>query len=221
MKKLIFAATIAATSFAFAQTGKMGVNTSAPTETLHVNGTVRISSLPASGSGTIYNGAASQSTTFNATKTVVADANGVLGTVNSTPFLSQTKCVLGVSSDGFADNTDYARIDFPNYSFVWRSNNGSGAVNGNRTLAINNQATTDHGITKSYGGDPSNIGGSFHQFDPGSRVEIATGINWDSEQSGEYIFYTEKNLAYRIVYWTQKRISTSVPSFCWNITRIN
>ena len=72
---------------------KMGVGTSttAPTEILDVNGTARVRNLPANGAANaIYtqsNGAASatQNQTFTATKTVVADANGVLGYITTLP----------------------------------------------------------------------------------------------------------------------------------------
>ncbi|QOR74586.1 hypothetical protein IMZ16_03900 [Cruoricaptor ignavus] len=85
MKKTLFASVLLMSATAFAQTGKVGVNTPMPSETLHVNGTARVSSLPVSGSGKIYNGAATQSTTFTATQTVVADANGNLGVVSGIP----------------------------------------------------------------------------------------------------------------------------------------
>lgn len=213
---------------ATAQTsGKVGVNTATPTETFNVKGTVRITELPINGaSASIYTktdgtASAAKDQTFNAVKTVAADNNGVIGVINASPVYSQTKCSYGNSPAGFSDNTDYARIDFPNYSFIWRMNNGSAAATGNETLAINNQPTTDYGITKNYGGDGSNIAGSFSPFAPGARVRITNSVNWDTEESGEYIFYTEKNLAYRIVYWSQKRTSESTPSFCWNITKLN
>lgn len=87
-KNLIFATVMISLLPQFLQAqsgGKVGVNTSSPTESLHVNGTARVSSLPLSGSGNIYNGAATQSTVFTGKNTVVADANGNLGVVQGIP----------------------------------------------------------------------------------------------------------------------------------------
>ena len=71
--------------------GNVGINTIAPTEKLDNNGITRLRNLPTDGTtNAIYtqsNGAASatQNQTFTATRTVVADANGVLGTVAGLP----------------------------------------------------------------------------------------------------------------------------------------
>lgn len=72
--------------------GNIGINTGTPTEKLDNNGITRLRSLPLSGTANaIYtlpagNGAsASQDQTFTATRTVVADSNGVLGYVNGLP----------------------------------------------------------------------------------------------------------------------------------------
>lgn len=58
-KSLFFLAVISFSMKTFAQTdpsGKVGIDTTTPTETLHVSGTSRVSDLPLSGAGTIYNG---------------------------------------------------------------------------------------------------------------------------------------------------------------------
>ena len=61
-------------------TGKVGINTNAPTETLEVNGTLKIDTLPTNGANNaIYNGQNAKNTTFTATHMVVSDTNGVLG----------------------------------------------------------------------------------------------------------------------------------------------
>lgn len=71
--------------------GNVGINTPAATEKLHVNGITRLQGLPLNGTAnSIYtqsNGTASstQNQTFTATRTVVADANGVLGYVTGLP----------------------------------------------------------------------------------------------------------------------------------------
>jgi len=72
-------------------TGNIGLNTSTPTEKLDNDGITRLRNLPVNGATNAINttsaGAASsaQDQTFTATRTVVADANGVLGTVAGLP----------------------------------------------------------------------------------------------------------------------------------------
>lgn len=72
-------------------TGNVGINTSGPTEKLHVNGITRLQGLPLNGTINAINttsggtASASQDQTFTATRTVVADANGVLGYVTGLP----------------------------------------------------------------------------------------------------------------------------------------
>lgn len=64
-----------------AQSGKVGINTETPKETLQVNGTLQVT-LPEKGSAnSIYENASAteRKGTFTPTKMVVADANGVLG----------------------------------------------------------------------------------------------------------------------------------------------
>ncbi|MFC3159194.1 hypothetical protein ACFOEQ_12285 [Chryseobacterium arachidis] len=71
--------------------GNIGMNTNTPTEKLDHNGITRLRGLPLNGAAnSIYtqsNGSASatQNQTFTATRTVVADANGVLGYVTGLP----------------------------------------------------------------------------------------------------------------------------------------
>lgn len=66
----------------------IGINTKAPTETIDVNGTDRVRNLPINGqTNAIYtapNGKASttKNQTFNAVKTMVVDANGIMGTID-------------------------------------------------------------------------------------------------------------------------------------------
>lgn len=72
-----------------------------PTEQLHViGGNVRLMELPLNGTPNAINtlpgggASSSQNQTFNATRTVVADANGVLGTVTGIPSDAGTSRVL-------------------------------------------------------------------------------------------------------------------------------
>lgn len=87
--------------------GNIGMNVTTPTEKLHSNGNVRLQGLPLNGTtNAIYTtsaGAASatQNQTFTATRTVVADANGVLGYVTTLPSdAGTTKVVVNVSVPG-------------------------------------------------------------------------------------------------------------------------
>ena len=71
--------------------GNVGINTTSPTEKLDVNGNTRLRTLPLNGTAnSIYTqsgggASATQNQTFTATRTVVADANGVLGYVTGLP----------------------------------------------------------------------------------------------------------------------------------------
>ena len=76
-------------AFGYSQTNnKLGVNVKAPTESLDVNGTTRLRDLPVSGAlnaiTTKTDGSPStaKDQTYSATKTVVVDENGVVGTID-------------------------------------------------------------------------------------------------------------------------------------------
>lgn len=72
-------------------TGNIGVNTDIPTEKFDNAGITRLRNLPLNGATNAINTtvdgdeSSSQDQTFTATRTVVADANGVLGTVTGLP----------------------------------------------------------------------------------------------------------------------------------------
>ena len=89
-KHLLFTATFVGV-MTVAQTGKVGVNTDNPTETFQVDGTVRITELPTNGADNVIytdsngNRSNNKDVSFEATKTVVVDKNGVLGTVDGIP----------------------------------------------------------------------------------------------------------------------------------------
>lgn len=71
---------LAAVYFNAQTTGKVGINTNAPKETLEVNGTLKVDTLPTNGANNaIYNGQNAKNATFTATHMVVSDTNGVLG----------------------------------------------------------------------------------------------------------------------------------------------
>jgi hypothetical protein len=71
--------------------GNVGVNTDSPTEKFDNNGITRLRSLPVNGAAnaiyTMPDGSAStaQDQTFTATRTLVVDANGVIGYVSGLP----------------------------------------------------------------------------------------------------------------------------------------
>ncbi|SFN74417.1 hypothetical protein SAMN05421594_4080 [Chryseobacterium oleae] len=71
----------------FAQTGKVGINTTTPTEILDVKGTLRVRSLPNTGTansiyttGTDAHSGATPTQTFTGTTPLMINTNGVLGT---------------------------------------------------------------------------------------------------------------------------------------------
>lgn len=74
----------------YAQTGKVGINTEDPKETLEINGTLRVGKLPESGKGKIYNGANGEnpSTNFSGTRTLVADESGNIGYIEHLPHFT-------------------------------------------------------------------------------------------------------------------------------------
>ncbi len=92
MKKRLLMTFLSYGTLALAQhTGKVGINTENPTETLQVSGTMRIETLPQNNAtNAIYtktDGTSSNSKdqVFTATKTLVVDANGVLGVIDGLP----------------------------------------------------------------------------------------------------------------------------------------
>lgn len=115
-----------------AQTGKVGINTSTPTETLEVKGTARVSELPTHNApNSIYGSttATAKGTTFVATKTVVADANGVLGVVDGIPsvadegegkrnVIAHSKCTEWMTEKEFSDNKKvYMTVNVGDFGF--------------------------------------------------------------------------------------------------------
>ena len=115
MNKIFISIAMLSMEIALAQTdGKVGINTSTPTETLDVKGTLRIEDLPASGTGKIYNGTNTKGTTFNAKGLVAADNNGNIGKLptgtqgqvlsqgaNNQPVWSEIKQLTGTIAEAF------------------------------------------------------------------------------------------------------------------------
>ncbi|MRJ09594.1 hypothetical protein EDL98_00620 [Ornithobacterium rhinotracheale] len=88
------------------QKGKVGVNTDKPTETLQVDGTLRVTDLPqneaknAINTNTRGEDAGAKNQTFNATKTLVVDANGVVGAVDGLLASAKKESVQVNEKDG-------------------------------------------------------------------------------------------------------------------------
>ncbi|WP_313032244.1 hypothetical protein [Soonwooa sp.] len=80
MKKVIILGSVLLSFSLQAQLNKVGINHTAPTEVLDVNGTVTIREMPIDGTtNALYNGSTTKSTTFIATNVMMTDANGNLG----------------------------------------------------------------------------------------------------------------------------------------------
>ncbi|WP_312764676.1 hypothetical protein [Epilithonimonas sp.] len=100
-------------------TGNVGINTISPTEKLDNNGITRLRNLPANGTANAINttsggtASGSQDQTFTATRTVVADANGVLGYVNGLPT-GTSKIILSAAAVG-NQNIGNANMLLANY----------------------------------------------------------------------------------------------------------
>ncbi|MCK0194584.1 hypothetical protein [Ornithobacterium rhinotracheale] len=121
--------------FSFAQEeGRVGINTDSPTENLDIVGTLRVRNLPESGVGKIIgtsqNGELStEKQTFRATKMVVADSHGVLGTAE----LSESTGLNSLSLYSSSVNTDNENVTVD----LSKSNA--------RVFVINDVSTNDQG----------------------------------------------------------------------------
>ena len=97
---------LAAAYFNAQTTGKVGINTNAPKETLEVNGTLKVGTLPANGAKkAIYNGQNTKNTDFTATKTLVADNNGTIGVIDGIAKTTEPWQVVGGTTQA-TSNTD-------------------------------------------------------------------------------------------------------------------
>ena len=115
-------------------TGKVGINTTTPTETLDVNGKVRIQELYTDGTKTGTNNA-----NFTATNMVVVDANGVLGkqalpTIPTIPTIpTEPWRVAGGSTQATSNTSNIyqnGKVGIGNYSANNPSMESSFEING-------------------------------------------------------------------------------------------
>lgn len=144
--------------------GNVAINTTTPTEKLDNNGITRLRTLPLSGTpnaiNTTYTGtvSSSQNQTFNATRTVVADDNGVLGTVAGIPSDAGSSKVLVIAN---APGTQNIEGQFtPNAAI------GDFSV---ESLDVHN-AFTNNIFTV-----PSNMGGVYILVMQSSNSHVSTG----------------------------------------------
>ncbi|WP_395090732.1 hypothetical protein ACF3NR_06875 [Vaginella massiliensis] len=217
---------------AFLANAQVGVNTETPTEKFDVSGTVRVQSLPNNGStnsiNTLADGTAGTNN-FVATRTVVADQNGVFGTVNYVPKessnVSQNACYASTSQNfSEVNNQGVAQIDFEDFSFSYHVNTAGSS--GNYLQIRNNKTTTVQGYTSSMGGNGSSKG--YVPLPPNTWVHMTGNLNWDVEYAGEFLFFTDQNVTgtqltdmdfFRISYYGQKRTSSSYPNVCLSVTK--
>ena len=107
MKKHLLFTSLILGGIMMAQTGKgVGVETETPTEVFHVEGTTRVTILPKNEAEKAINtdnegNVSNTKQPFNATRTLVADVHGVLGTIDGLPGYGG-QCVKGKISDNVA-----------------------------------------------------------------------------------------------------------------------
>lgn len=148
MKNKVLLGAFFITTIANAQIGKVGINTSMPTESLDIKGTAKIQELPKNGEGKIYNGTDTKNTTFTATRTVVADNNGVIGYIdgvgrNSVVSIANIGSAKGryVQSGSWTDNSR-ASINDSEIKLNIPEDNSTAAINWVVSFARTTQSGT-------------------------------------------------------------------------------
>lgn len=230
-------------------TKKVGVNTDKPLETLEVNGTFKVNTLPKNAEGKSYNGNAALTKNFTATKTVVADANGVIGYVDGLPSTSDNtptvtggkisagvKCFRAMNGrkdfSGYPTNVavDSSILTVGDYSFgiflVDKNNLGA------RFYARKNTDGQEFRIVKAlsqnliyprYTEYVSYLKGAWNQV----TNPAMSGIAWDAEAHSEFLFFgdvddnTNASSKYNIKIWSQKRTGSSRPEICYYVQELN
>lgn len=145
--------------------GNVGVNTSSPTEKFDNNGITRLRSLPVNGAANaIYtlpggtSASANQDQTFTATKTLVADANGVVGYVAGIPSDAGSSKVLVIANAPGTQNVGGQFI--PNAAIAQFTNESLDVYS----------AWTNNIFTV-----PANMGGVYIMVMQNSNTHVSTG----------------------------------------------
>lgn len=147
---------LAAAYFNAQTTGKVGINTNAPTETLEVNGTLKIDTLPANGAKkAIYNGQNTKNTDFTATKTLVADNNGTIGVIDGIAKTTEPWQVVGgttqatSNTDNIYQNGNVGIGNFGNGKTLSNKLEVDGSTKLNGTLNVTGQTTLGNALSAS------------------------------------------------------------------------
>lgn len=147
---------LAAVYFNAQTTGKVGINTNAPKETLEVNGTLKVGTLPANGAKkAIYNGQNTKNTDFTATKTLVADNNGTIGVIDGIAKTTEPWQVVGgttqatSNTDNIYQNGNVGIGNFGNEKTLSNKLEVDGSTKLNGTLNVTGQTTLGNALSAS------------------------------------------------------------------------
>ncbi|GEM_PF-1069563 len=220
--------------------GNVGINRTSPTEKLHTNGNVRLQGLPANGAtNAIYTTSGggvstSQNQTFTATRTVVADNNGVLGYVEGVPSPGPgvSKIVVSVGAIGTQNigNANMLIANYPN-EFIdtyssWENNIFTVPANMGGLYSFSMQSSHTHTISSQTSWHVSAIlqkstdnGGNYTRIlrDTnanlnGGAVDNGNAINWTGVlNAGDKI---------RLVYHSDSNTANTVSLGSITITKI-
>lgn len=197
-KKIYFISFSLFSIFSFSQVGKVGINTTSPTETLQVNGTLRISNLPANGSTNAINttstgtGSVTQNQTFTGTKTLIADANGVIGYFDGMP-----QVVTPSTGSTIKKTVYFATAPDPTKTvtvggMVFRFNNNAGTWGPQMALTSAIAKTVYVGFNQQYGVNGFEFKNYAQVFSTANATTFRD-VNW--EQSNSIVNY-ELNIAH-------------------------
>lgn len=156
--------------FKITEQGKATINAATPTETFDINGTTRVRDLPTSGAANaIYNGTETKATTFTGTRTVVADANGVLGTVVGLPVASV------LANNGLTKNVTTNEIEL------------GGSLNRATDITLNTRQLSIIGSTQRTNYSPNGILVQEGITSHGSMIVRSADVNSNSRQTNLYL----------------------------------
>ncbi|WP_456315090.1 hypothetical protein [Pseudomonas shirazensis] len=167
---------------AYSQTNnKVGFTTKTPTESIDANGTARVRDLPLNGTlNAIYtkpDGTAStaKDQTFNAIKTVVVDANGVVGTIDG----------IAITTAPTIKTIQYVRTTAPINS---STPTNSITTIGNLSIKFDATDTGDHNSIYFMTSVPNNVT-AFSQVAGGGEPTDKIFSNWRTTAAAANIWY--------------------------------